>query len=203
MRSNFEVYRASSRAAMASSYQAFNLQQTTKLDQAIEAAHKLVDDSRLLPTDKVTIVHFDTEAAALVPLTAVSQRQLLHQAIDSLREHSGQTFMDKGMACAQQQLCDLPKETVKRVILLTDGATQHEGGCRRLAGQFAEANTPIVAIGIGVEYKEELMVASWQPSARDAPTIWRTWPTSGIFLIGNWVTLFARSLRTCKQRWRM
>src|ERR1051326_5973642 len=42
-----------------SSYQAFNLEHPTKLDQAIEAAHKLVDDSRLLPTDKVTIIYFD------------------------------------------------------------------------------------------------------------------------------------------------
>jgi len=140
-----------------SSYQAFNLQQTTKLDQAIEAAHKLVDDNRLLPNDKVTIIYFDTEAATLVPLTAIAQRQLLHQAIDSLRDHSGQTFMAKGMSCAQQQLCDLPNETAKRVVLLTDGATQQEGQCRRLAGAFAETNTPIIAIGIGPEYKEELL----------------------------------------------
>lgn len=140
-----------------SSYQAYNLQETTKLDQAIEAAHRLVDDNRLLPTDKVTIIYFDTEAATLVPLTAVAQRQLLHQAIDSLRDHSGQTFMAKGMACAQQQLCDLPNETVKKIVLLTDGATQQEGGCRRLAGQFAERNTAIVAFGIGNEINEELL----------------------------------------------
>jgi Ca-activated chloride channel family protein len=140
-----------------SNYQAFNLHQPTKLDQAMEAAHKLVDDSRLLPTDKMTIIHFDTEAAALVPLTPVAQRPLLHQAIDSLRDHSGQTFMAKGMACAQQQLCDLAPETVKRLVLFTDGATRQEGGCRRLAGQFAETNTPIVAVGIGPEYNENLM----------------------------------------------
>ena len=126
--------------------EASNLQQVTKLDQAIQAAHKLVDDSHLLPTDKVTIIHFDTEAAALLPLTVVAQRQVLHQAIDSLRDHSGQTFMGKGMACAQEQLCDLSPSTVKRVLLLTDGATKQEGECRRLAGQFAENNTPIIAI---------------------------------------------------------
>lgn len=140
------------------SYQAFNLQQQTKLDQAIEAAHKLVDDSRLLPTDKITIIHFDTEADTLLPLTPLTQRPILHQAIDTLRDYSGQTFMAKGMTCAQQQLCDLPKETAKRVVLLTDGATQGEGACRRLAGAFAETNTPIIAVGIGPEYKEQLML---------------------------------------------
>lgn len=146
------------------SYQAFNLQQPTKLDQAIEAAHKLVDDGRLLPTDRVTIVHFDTEANTLVPLTPLTQRPALHQAIESLRDHSGQTFMAKGMTCAQQQLCDLPKETAKRVVLLTDGATQAEGQCRRLAGEFAEANTPIIAVGIGPEYNEKLMLELAQVS---------------------------------------
>ena len=140
------------------SYESFNLQQQTKLDQAIEAAHKLVDDSRLLLTDKITLIHFDTEADTLLPLTPLTQRSMLHQAIDSLRDHSGQTFMAKGMTCAQQQLCDLPKETAKRVVLLTDGATQGEGACRRLAGSFAEANTPIIAVGIGPEYKEQLML---------------------------------------------
>ena len=187
----------------ASSYQAFNLQQTTKLDQAIEAAHKLVDDSRLLPTDKVTIIHFDTEAAALVPLTAVAQRQLLHQAIDSLRDHSGQTFMAKGMACAQQQLCDLPKETAKRVVLLTDGATQQEGQCRRLAGEFAEANTPVIAIGIGPEYKEKLMLELAAGRAKEGRTTWRTWANFGTFSTAKLALPFGRSLRTCRRRWRM
>jgi len=141
-----------------SSYQAFNLQQATKLDQAIDAAHKLIDDGRLLPSDRVTIIQFDTEASTLLPLTSLTQRQMLHSAVDSLRDHSGQTYMANGMACAQQQLCDLPKETAKRVMLLTDGATQAEGQCRQLAGEFAEANTPVVAVGIGPEYNEKLMM---------------------------------------------
>ena len=145
-------------------YQAFNLPQATKLDQAIESAHKLIDDSRLLPTDRVAIVHFDTEATTLMRLTAIAERQPLHQAIDSLRDRSGQTFMAKGMACAQQQLCDLPNETVKRLVLFTDGVTQDERHCRQFAGAFAEANTPIVAVGIGPEYNEELMLELAQVS---------------------------------------
>ena len=140
-----------------STYQGFNLPHATKLDQAIAAAHQLVDDPRLLPGDRATIIHFDTEAAVLLPLTPLSDKQKIHQAITSLEEHSGQTFMAKGMSCAQQQLLNLPVEIAKRVVLLTDGATQAEGQCKKLAGQLAECNTPIVAIGIGPEYKEDLM----------------------------------------------
>jgi Ca-activated chloride channel family protein len=68
------------------------------------------------------------------------------------------------MACAQQQLGELPKETAKRVVLLTDGATEEEGLCRRLAGQLAETNTPIIAIGFGLEYNEKLMLELAQVS---------------------------------------
>lgn len=144
--------------------QAFDLAHPTKLERAMAAAHALVDDPRLWPTDRITLIHFDTEAATLVPLIPVSERQRLHQAIDSLQEHSGETFMAKGMACAQREFRDLPKEIAKRVVLLTDGATQQEGECRRLAGAFAEANTPVIAVGIGSEYNEKLMLELAQAS---------------------------------------
>ena len=45
----------------------------------------------------------------------------------------------------------------KRVLLLTDGQTFDEAECRPLAGRFAESNTPLIAIGVGVEYNEDLL----------------------------------------------
>ena len=45
----------------------------------------------------------------------------------------------------------------KRVLLLTDGQTFDEAECRPLAGHFAESNTPIIAIGVGIEYNEDLL----------------------------------------------
>ena len=47
----------------------YNLTLPTKLDQAIEAAHRLIDDERLNAEDQLTIIHFDTEARTLLPLT--------------------------------------------------------------------------------------------------------------------------------------
>jgi Ca-activated chloride channel family protein len=129
-----------------------------KLDQAIEASHKLVDDDRLSEADTVAVVHFDSDASTLIPLTALRHRQKLHGAIDSLRQFSGGTVMPKGMACAQQALHKLPTEIAKRVVLLTDGGTEGEDRCQQLAGEFAEANTPIIAVGIGPEYNENLLL---------------------------------------------
>jgi Ca-activated chloride channel family protein len=135
-----------------------------KLERAIEAAHALIDDNRLLPDDKVTVIHFDDDAKTLLPLTPLSSKPAAHQAVDSLRTYSGGTMLAKGMRCAQQELTNLPPQIAKRALLLTDGKTFDESDCRSLAIQFAEANTPIIAIGIGVEYNEKLMLELSQVS---------------------------------------
>lgn len=140
-----------------SAHRAVELTLPTKLDQAIQAAHRLVDDERLAADDQVTIIHFDDQAATLLPLTALADRAAAHQAIDSLAEHSGGTHMGKGMRSAQEQLASLPAQVAKRVVLLTDGNTFDEETCQGLAPQFAQANTPLIAVGIGEEYNEELL----------------------------------------------
>lgn len=135
-----------------------------KLERALEAAHALIDDDRLLPDDKVTVIHFDDDAKTLLPLTPLSSKPAAHQAVDSLRNYSGGTVLAKGMRCAQGELTNLPPQIAKRLLLLTDGKTFDENECRSLAIQFAEANTPIIAIGIGVEYNEKLMLELSQVS---------------------------------------
>ncbi|MFN3649138.1 MAG: VWA domain-containing protein [Armatimonadota bacterium] len=134
-----------------------SLKLPTKLDQAIEAAHRLIDDARLEPDDRITLIHFDDRAETLVPLTPVSDRQRLHEAVDSLRKFSGGTHMGKGMRRAEEQLTALPAEVAKRAVLLTDGKAFDDEECRALAPRFAAANIPIIAIGIGEEYNDDLM----------------------------------------------
>ena len=145
-------------------YQMFNIPLPTKLDQAFAAAHSLIDDNRLLPDDKIAIIHFDDKAKTILPLTPLANKQLAHQAVDSLRQYSGGTHMGKGMDCAQQQLSDLPSQVAKRVLILTDGRTFDEEDCHLLAPQFAKANTPLITIGIGEEYNEELLLELAQVS---------------------------------------
>lgn len=144
-------------AADARNYQVFNLPLPTKLDQAIEAAHALIDDDRLVPEDQVTVIHFDDDARTLLPLTPLSNKASLYQSLESLRNYSGGTQMAKGMRCAQQELRRLSPQVAKRVLLLTDGQTFDEPECRLLAGQLAEGNTPIIALGVGIEYNEDLL----------------------------------------------
>jgi len=136
---------------------AVDLSLPTKLDRAIQAARTLINDARLSPDDNVAVIHFDDNARSLLPLSPLSRKQAALEAADSLRNYSGGTHMAKGLKCAERELSGLPSSVAKRVILLTDGQTFDEEECRPLAGGFAESNTPLNAIGVGVEYNEDLL----------------------------------------------
>lgn len=131
---------------------------TTKLEQAIQAAHRLIDDPNLREGgDKITIIQFDDESRVLLPLSPLARKQA-HAVVDSLRNYAGGTQMGRGMQNALTQLRREPIEAVKRMLLLTDGETFDEDLCQKLVLQFAETNTPILSIGIGEEYNQDLLI---------------------------------------------
>lgn len=129
----------------------------TKLERMIEAAHAWLDDARLRPGDGVAIVRFDDTASSLLPLSPLGDRARAHQALNSLHKYSGATQMALGLKQAAHELSDLPSRVVKRIVVLTDGETSDEPECRTLALRSGEANTPLVAIGLGATYHEELL----------------------------------------------
>ncbi|MEM8777597.1 MAG: VWA domain-containing protein [Cyanobacteria bacterium P01_G01_bin.49] len=141
-------------------YQVFKLSQDTKLKQAIKAGQALIDDRRLTLEDKLTVIHFDDKGKTLLPLTTLSNnnKRDAYQAINELERYSGGTQMSQGMLCAQKELSKLPPQVAKRVLILTDGRTFDESECESLAPQFAESNTPLITIGIGEDYNEELLL---------------------------------------------
>ncbi len=130
---------------------------TIKLERAIAAARKLIGDPSLREDDEITIIHFNDESEVLLPLSPLN-RGKASQVIETLRNYSGGTKMAKGMQNALSQLSRKPPETAKRLILLTDGQTFDEPECRTLAHRLAEVNAPIISIGIGDEYNQELLI---------------------------------------------
>jgi Ca-activated chloride channel family protein len=151
-------------AADGANYQTYDLNLPSKLDRAIEAAHALIDDERLTPNDQLAVIHFDDEARSLLRLTTLGSKESAHAAVEKLRDYSGGTYMAEGMRLALQEVSDLPRQVAKRLLLLTDGRTFDEDECSSRAPQFAAANTPIIAIGIGAEYNDELMLEIAQVS---------------------------------------
>jgi Ca-activated chloride channel family protein len=128
-----------------------------KLNRAIEASHGLLNDQRLRPDDLVSVIHFNDEAASLLPVEELGDRQKAHAAVDALRKYSGGTIMGAGLDLALAETRKIPQAAAKRIVLFTDGETTDEDRCRTLALEFGPANAPIVAVGIGDEYNLELL----------------------------------------------
>jgi len=138
-------------------YKGYNLDLPTLLDQAISAAHAMVDDQRFAPNDRICLVHFDDDARILMPLTPISNRAGIHAAIELLRDYAGGTNMGKGMSAALAELGKVGPEVAKRAIIFTDGATFDEDDCIALAPDYAKLNIPIIAVGFGEEYNDDLL----------------------------------------------
>jgi Ca-activated chloride channel family protein len=131
-----------------------------KLEKAIEASHRLVDNRHLTERDKISIIQFDSESTVLLPLTNLDDKgkRLAHEKIDELKKYSGGTYMAKGLKNAYNVLSAEPPETSKRIILLTDGMTFDEEECIAITRQLAKLNVPIISLGIGEEYNQELLI---------------------------------------------
>ena len=129
----------------------------TKLDRAVQYAKALVDDPRLEPTDQLAVVQFESASRTLLGLTPVARRHDIHRSIDLLADHNGGTMMAKGLENAASILSGEPVETVKRVVVLTDGETFDEEECVRVASSLGDRNAPLITFGVGDKYNDELL----------------------------------------------
>ena len=129
----------------------------TKLERAVQYSKALVDDPRLEPTDQIAVVQFDSDSRILLGLTPVHRRQEIHRSIDRLKEHDGGTMMSDGLRNATSMLSGEPVETVKRVVVLTDGWTFDEDECLKVASSLGDQNAPLIPMGVGDEYNHELL----------------------------------------------
>jgi Ca-activated chloride channel family protein len=127
-----------------------------KLDNLKEAAKLAVD--QMGPQDLISIVIFDDKVKVVTPSQPVSDIQGLESQIDGIRAGGG-TAISRGM---KEGLTELRKglgsERVSRMLLLTDGETfGDEDVCRRLAADAGGEGIPIVALGLGEEWNEQLL----------------------------------------------
>jgi len=129
---------------------------STKLDVAMSAVRRLIESPNLGEGDLITLIQFDDDSKVVAQGDPVRDRATLLAGIDQLAEFSGGTQMGKGLRSAVDALDD--DDTVARkVLLLTDGLAVDEEECRAAAGALAELRSPIVALGVGEEYNEDLL----------------------------------------------
>jgi Ca-activated chloride channel family protein len=127
-----------------------------KLDNLKEAAKLAVD--QMGPQDLVSIIIFDDKVKIVAPSQPVSDGQGLKEQIDDIRAGGG-TAISRGMKEGLQELRKgLGPDRVSRMLLLTDGETfGDEDVCRRLAADAGGEGIPIVALGLGEEWNEQLL----------------------------------------------
>ena len=130
----------------------------SKLEQAMAATDAMLSDVRLSENDLVSIIQFDDTARAILPLAPIGNRQNARAALRKLDDYSGGTKMAQGITMAHGELSRIEQGGVAaRVLLLTDGETFDAGECPAAAARLAALNAPLVTIGVGDEYNEELL----------------------------------------------
>jgi len=127
-----------------------------KLTNLKEAAKLAID--RMGPQDVVSVVVFDDKIKVVALSQQVTDPAGLKRQIDHIRDGGG-TEMSRGMRKGLEELRKgLSPERVNRMILLTDGETYgDEDACRRLAADAGGQDIPIIALGLGDDWNEQLL----------------------------------------------
>ena len=133
-----------------------------RIANALTAAVGMVE--RMRDGDGVTVVSFDTESTVVVPptLTTSSTRSSIEAAIRSIRL-GGDTCISCGLEAGMRELdrTALGTERINRMILLSDGATNHGirdmGGLRAMAGHMRDRGASISTVGVDVDFDEKVM----------------------------------------------
>lgn len=130
-----------------------------KIARARDAAHALVD--RLGPEDRFSMVAFSDGADVLVPSVRVTDREDLHRRVDLLAAR-GNTNLDAGLTLGLDQLSAWASApAADRVLLLSDGLANAGNSSAdylaRLAGSEARQGISVSAVGVGLDYNEDLL----------------------------------------------
>lgn len=126
-----------------------------KIDQLRAAAKFAVD--MLQPNDVVAIVAFDSSPKVLCASQPANDKNRLKREIDRLNA-SGGTQMAAAMRAGLEQVRrSLGRDRVNRLVLLTDGQTEHEPDCIREADNAAREGVSVIALGLGSDWNENLL----------------------------------------------
>jgi Ca-activated chloride channel homolog len=131
-----------------------------KIEQARLAAAELVE--QLQPGDRFSLVTFSDRAQVAIPAREASDRQALLAAVEGIRPGGG-THLYDGLTQGIAQLDRPEAEGVRRVVLLSDGMANigvtDTHALASLAGSRATAGITVSAIGLGLEFNEDLLTA--------------------------------------------
>ncbi|MDF1843679.1 MAG: VWA domain-containing protein [Rubripirellula sp.] len=131
----------------------------TKIGQAREAAIAAV--KRLRDNDVVSVILYNSSVQVLVPATKATDRQQIIQQIRSVKA-SGNTALFAGVSKGAAEVRKfIDKDSVNRVILLSDGLANvgpsTPRDLERLGRTLVKEGISVSTLGLGLGYNEDLM----------------------------------------------
>src|SRR5688572_10398667 len=131
-----------------------------KMKEARDAAKFCVDN--LLSSDRFSAVIFDDRVDVLFTNQTLTDREMLHRAIDRIQDR-GSTALHEGWVQAGIQVSEaLDPAAINRVLLITDGlANVGETNVDRIVSQARELagrGISTTTIGIGRDFNEDLLL---------------------------------------------
>lgn len=135
----------------------------TKREGVLEAAQMIID--MLGNRDRISIIGFEDDAHVLCERLGSNQRGEYNQAVQECSQLYGGTNIPKAIGTASNLLSKAPKESSKRIILLTDGHPYQKGVSRkRLEDESlkeaigaGDRGQVIDALGFGDDYSYEFL----------------------------------------------
>lgn len=131
-----------------------------KITNARMAAKELA--SLMGPADTLSLVTFSSGATVHLPTQAVTDPARIGQIVDSIRPEGGTNLYD-GLSAGIAQLDRPDLAGVKRVVLLSDGkvtmGVTDTATLIREAGAGVSSGVSVSALGLGLDYDEDLLSA--------------------------------------------
>jgi Ca-activated chloride channel family protein len=137
-----------------------------KLDRAKQAAQLAL--TKLSDRDILSIITFESEVQVLLPATRVTDKRAISRLIDSI-DSAGSTALFGGVSKGAAEVRKfLNKNSVNRVILMSDGIANvgpdSPAALGDLGASLRQEGISVSTIGLGLDYNEDLMTRLAQTS---------------------------------------
>ena len=130
-----------------------------KMRRLKEAVNLVIDS--LSPQDFISVITFSTTSKTLFNSRTVAdatQAEVLKEQVDKLKARGG-TNMGPAMKAGLKEVTKRwAIDRVNRVVLLTDGETTKEEACHKEAAHAAQLSIPMIGLGIGHDWNEDLLL---------------------------------------------
>jgi Ca-activated chloride channel family protein len=126
-----------------------------KIDRVRRAVARAIE--LLGPQDIASVVIFDHRTEVLIPAAPVTDQSALKEKVSRIRD-SGGTRIAPAVERGLREVERGTPESIRRLILLTDGQTENEQECLHQADEAGRRGIPITALGVGQDWNEDLLI---------------------------------------------